>query len=88
MSKQDSLDDLRQKIDAVDEEIQKLINQRGELAQQVASAKLSTDPNAEFYRPSREAQVLQNVMRRNPGPIGNEDMGRLFREIMSVCLAL
>jgi len=88
MAKHPNLDQLRQKIDAVDKEIQDLINQRGKLAQQVASAKLSEDANAEFYRPSREAQVLQNVMQRNQGPISNEDMGRLFREIMSICLAL
>ena len=88
MSDNPTLEDLRQHIDAVDEVIQDLINKRGELAQQVASAKLSQDENAEFYRPSREAQVLQNVMQRNRGPISNEDMGRLFREIMSLCLSL
>lgn len=88
MSDEPTLDDLRQKIDAVDEVIQELINERGKLAQQVASTKLNEDENAEFYRPSREAQVLQTVMQRNQGPISDENMGRLFREIMSVCLAL
>jgi len=88
MAKQPTLDELRQKIDAVDKEIQDLVNRRGKLAQQVAHTKLSEDANAEFYRPAREAQVLQNVMQRNQGPIGDEDMGRLFREIMSICLAL
>ncbi len=41
-----------------------------------------------FYRPEREAQVLKRVMERNQGPLGNEEMARLFREIMSSCLAL
>jgi len=88
MAKPPTLEQIRQKIDAVDKEIQDLVNQRGKLAQQVASAKLSDGENAEFYRPSREAQVLQSVMQRNQGPISDEDMGRLFREIMSLCLAL
>ena len=41
-----------------------------------------------FYRPEREAQVLRKVMERNKGPLPNESMARLFREIMSQCLAL
>ncbi len=41
-----------------------------------------------FYRPEREAQVLKRMMERNKGPLGNEEMARLFREIMSACLAL
>ena len=41
-----------------------------------------------FYRPEREAQVLRNVMERNEGPLSDTTMARLFREIMSSCLAL
>ncbi|WP_352340325.1 chorismate mutase, partial [Psychrobacter sp. 16-MNA-CIBAN-0192] len=44
--------------------------------------------NPIFYRPEREAQVLKAVMARNTGPIADEKMARLFREIMSVCLDL
>ena len=40
-----------------------------------------------FYRPEREAAVLKRVMERNKGPLDNEEMARLFREIMSSCLA-
>ena len=87
------LDNIRQNIDAVDCEIQTLINNRAKLAQQVAAVKKnhtaaddSSDPI--FYRPEREAQVLKAVMERNTGPIADEKMARLFREIMSVCLDL
>ncbi len=91
------LSKLRQSIDAVDSEIHMLINNRAKLAQQVATVKkeqvaLNND-NAStkdpiFYRPEREAQVLKAVMARNEGPISDEKMARLFREIMSVCLDL
>ncbi len=90
------LNRLRQDIDAVDCEIHTLINDRAKLAQQVATVKKSQVANSDdplardpiFYRPEREAQVLKAVMARNVGPIADEKMARLFREIMSVCLDL
>lgn len=81
--------ELREEIDRLDTEILSLISQRANCAMRVAEVKLEADPsNAVFYRPEREAQVLSRVMEGNPGPLGNEDMARLFREIMSACLAL
>jgi chorismate mutase/prephenate dehydratase len=41
-----------------------------------------------FYRPEREAQVLRRVMERNSGPLDDQAVGHIFREIMSACLAL
>jgi chorismate mutase/prephenate dehydratase len=41
----------------------------------------------EYYRPEREAQVLRKVVERNDGPLRDEEMVRLFRELMSACLA-
>jgi chorismate mutase/prephenate dehydratase len=81
------LADMRQRIDAVDEKIQGLINQRAGYAKQVGDAKNSESGPAEFYRPEREAQVLRAVVDRNEGPLTDEEMVRLFREIMSACLA-
>ena len=77
-----NLQDIRQQIDSVDEQIHYLINQRAKLAETVAKAKFSQDENPVFYRPEREAQVLRNVMARNQGPLSNETVARLFREIM------
>lgn len=82
------LHDIREQIDTVDEQIHVLINQRAKLAETVAKAKFAQDANPIFYRPEREAQVLRKVMERNQGPLSNETMARLFREIMSACLAL
>ena len=83
------LDKLRKQIDELDHKIQELINARAQLAEDVAKVKQESGHNEEaFYRAEREAQVLRRVMDRNRGPLSNEEMARLFREIMSACLAL
>lgn len=82
---------LRLRIDSLDEKILELISDRARCAEEVARVKMKALPEGEkpvFYRPEREAQVLKRIMQRNAGPLGNEEMARLFREIMSSCLAL
>lgn len=88
MSEQEELGKIRDTIDSIDKQIHRLLNQRAEAAQEVARIKLSANPDAIFYRPEREAQVLRMVKERNEGPLGDEEVARLFREIMSACLAL
>ncbi|WP_280548333.1 prephenate dehydratase [Halomonas sp. 11-S5] len=83
-----SLEALRQRIDALDNDILRLISERAACAQQVAEIKAEHEPGAVFYRPEREAQVLRRIMELNTGPLDSEEMARLFREIMSACLAL
>lgn len=82
-----NLDELRQRIDDVDAKIHELISERARHAQAVAVAKGGTEGPVEYYRPEREAQVLRKVVARNKGPLTDEEMTRLFREIMSACLA-
>jgi chorismate mutase/prephenate dehydratase len=82
----ETLTALRGKIDLVDEQIQRLIAQRAGLAKEVGVVKGLTQ-TVEFYRPEREAQVLRKVVDRNDGPLRDEEMVRLFRELMSACLA-
>lgn len=79
-------DELRAEIDRLDAEIQGLINRRA--AQVLEIARLKEADGGPFYRPEREAQILRRVAERNEGPFPAEDMARLFREIMSSCLAL
>lgn len=91
LDEQQELGELRQKIDHLDQHIQALINQRAKCAQEVAEVKqkyAKPGDKVEFYRPEREAQVLKRVMERNAGPLPDESMASLFREIMSQCLAL
>lgn len=81
------LGEVRRRIDDVDARIQALIDERARLAQQVGISKSATGRTVDFYRPEREAEVLRNVLGRNKGPLRDEEMVRLFREIMSACLA-
>src|SRR5690349_19878628 len=78
---------VRNRIDAVDEPIQVLLNERAKLAQLVGISKSLDGRTVDFYRPEREAQVLRMAKARNKGRLRNEEVLRLFREIMSACLA-
>lgn len=86
----EALAQLRKDIDRIDQEIQRLLNERARCAQKVAEVKqaAANGEMVQYYRPEREAQVLRAVMERNEGPLPDEDMARLFREVMSCCLAL
>lgn len=88
MSTDDTLDSIRQRIDELDEALLNLISERARCAQEIARIKLQLDETAEFYRPEREAKILRKILERNKGPLNDEEMARLFREIMSACLAL
>jgi chorismate mutase/prephenate dehydratase len=78
---------VRAQIDGIDREIQSLIAERALFARQVGRAKGKLAAAVEYYRPEREAQVLRRVVDRNDGPLSDEVLVRLFREIMSACLA-
>ncbi len=81
------LDKLRSEIDDIDTNVLRLISSRAQIALQVGKAKAKTGATVDFYRPEREAQVLRRVSENNPGPLKNDEIVRLFREIMSACLA-
>lgn len=78
---------VRAQIDGIDREIQTLIAERAIWAHQVGKAKGKLAAAVDYYRPEREAQVLRRVVDRNEGPLSDEVLVRLFREIMSACLA-
>ncbi len=82
-----SLADARARIDGIDRTIQELIAERARWALQVGKAKGPLKAAIDYYRPEREAQVLRMVVDRNSGPLADEVLVRLFREIMSACLA-
>lgn len=88
-TQEQALKQVRDQIDEIDRDIQRLLNERARCAQRVAEIKSQFESqDAVFYRPEREAQVLRRVMERNQGPLPDSEVARLFREIMSVCLAL
>ncbi|NRP47039.1 MULTISPECIES: chorismate mutase [unclassified Marinobacterium] len=88
LTQDEALTQVRDEIDQIDQEIHALLNKRAECAQRVADIKHNFGANSPvFYRPEREAQVLRKAMQRNQGPLPDQEIARLFREVMSVCLA-
>src|SRR6266446_865310 len=81
------LGNIRNSIDAIDARIHALLNERARFAQLVGISKSATGKAVDFYRPEREADVLRMALKRNQGPLRDEEIARLFREIMSACLA-
>lgn len=91
MSVDQELEALRARINSLDGRILELISERALCAQEVGRVKsvnLKKGEKPVFYRPEREAFVLKNIMEHNKGPLNDEEVARLFREIMSTCLAL
>lgn len=88
MSSDAKLAVIRERIDSLDQQLQDLLNERASLAQEVAEVKLAAGETGNFFRPEREIQVLRKVQDRQTGPLSKEEMARLFREVMSACLAL
>ena len=93
MADEDPLTGIRSRIDTIDQQLLQLISERATCAQEVAEIKLAAAQPGDatavaFYRPEREAQVLRAIQASNPGPLPSDQVARIFREIMSSCLAL
>jgi chorismate mutase/prephenate dehydratase len=82
----DGLAGLRQQIDALDRQLLDMLNKRAHLAEQVGDIKRAE--GSPFFRPDRVAQVLEKIQQLNPGPLKNNHVAAIWREIMSACLAL
>lgn len=74
----------RDQIDAIDEQVLKLVNERAQLARQIGALK----DDGVIYRPEREAQVLRRLQANNSGPLSNEAVSHIFRAVMANCRAL
>jgi len=81
-----NLADLRVQIDALDKELLTLLNRRALVAEQVGEVKKRE--GTPFFRPDRVAQVIEHIQQANTGPLKNEHVAAVWREIMSACLAL
>jgi len=81
-----SLDDLRAKIDALDAQIVKLLNERARVVSEVGRFKRKED--IAIYSPQRERQVYEKVRALNTGPLQEKSLQEIYREIMSASLAL
>ncbi len=81
-----NLNDLRTKIDALDQKIIALLNDRTRLALEVG--KLKTETGKEIYAPERESQIYQKIITLAKGPLPQEALQAIYREIMSAALAI
>jgi chorismate mutase/prephenate dehydratase len=80
----DPLKEVRDQIDALDERLVGLLNERARLAQRIGQLK----EDGPAYRPEREMQVLNRVRTLGSGPLPPEAFTRIYTEIMSACRAL
>ena len=85
-----ALQELRQQIDMIDRQLLRLLNERAACALNVADIKSADGriTTTSFYRPEREAQILERLRSDNQGPLSSDSVERLFREIISCCLSL
>lgn len=81
-----ALADLRQQIDTLDQQLLSLLNQRAKVAEAVGDIKRAE--GSPFFRPDRVAQVIEKIQAANQGPLQNQHVAAIWREIMSACLAL
>ena len=79
---------VRDEIDGIDGQLLELLNKRARCAQKVGEIKAKHGEAGFIYRPEREAQVLRRIQDGNPGPLSDEAVTWLFREVMSACLSL
>lgn len=80
---------IRDRIDAIDDQVLELLSQRANCAEEVAETKRAAgETDLCFYRPEREAQILRRMAENNQGPLSDERITGIYREIISSCLAL
>ena len=74
------LDDFRQRIDAIDEHLVRLLNARSACALEIG--RIKERDGLAVYQPAREAEVLQKVRQANTGPLDDAAVMRLFERII------
>ncbi|ACN99611.1 prephenate dehydratase [Sulfurihydrogenibium azorense] len=83
MEYQEELKNLRKEIDDIDQTILQLLNKRALLAKQVGEIKKKN--NLPIFVPSREKEIFERLEKLNTGPLSNDVIKHIFREIISAC---
>ena len=76
----DNIDDLRERINAIDDELLKLFNERAKLALEIG--RMKKDLGLPVYIPSREEQIITRVQQENPGPLSPISVARLYQQLI------
>ena len=77
---QEKVKELRERVDAVDQELIEALSERARIVQEIMSLKAGA--GAPVYDPKREEEILQGVVERNPGPIYDSSMRDIFELIL------
>lgn len=86
MSRNESVDAIRKKIDQIDAKIVRLLNDRASLALRIGHTKNRT--SEEVYVPGREKEILQRVVQLSHGPLSEQAVRSIYREVISACRSL
>jgi chorismate mutase len=80
------LEEWRRKIDAIDRQLVKLLNDRSTCAVEIGHLKRKL--NMAAWQPDREAEILRNIVKSNPGPLDDAAVRRLFERIIDEARSL
>ena len=78
--------DWRTRIDELDEQIVKLLNERAACA--IAIGEIKRQTAAAIYEPRREQQVIEHARKSNPGPLAGEQVQDIYERIMDIMRSL
>src|SRR6185503_16149815 len=81
-----SITSLRKKIDQIDEKMVNLLNERAKLSKSIGEKKI--EKNKSIYAPHREKEIFLRLRQLNKGPLTNDALESVYREIMSGSLSL
>jgi chorismate mutase len=76
----DNIDDLRERIDSIDDELLRLFNERAKLVLEIG--KMKKDQGLPIHIPSREEQIIGRVQQENPGPLPPTSIARLYQQLL------
>jgi chorismate mutase len=76
----DNIDDLRERMDAIDNELLRLFNERAKLALEIGRVK--KDLGLPIHVPSREEQIITRIQQENPGPLSPTSITRLYQQLI------
>jgi len=74
--------DWRKKIDAIDQEVLRLLNERAHAANEIG--KIKETIHAAVYEPDRERAIFENLHKTNQGPLTDEDITHIYSEIIAI----
>jgi chorismate mutase len=80
MENPDNINDLRERINSIDDELLRLFNERAKLALEIG--RMKKEQGLPIHIPSREEQIITRVQQENPGPLPPTSIARLYQQLI------